>query len=54
MLNRQYSIFHEGKNSQIISNGKYEKKIHVSCDHVWICEIDIFVFPVKESASRFS
>ena len=53
MLNRQYSIFHEGKTSQIFSNDKYEKN-HVSCDHVWICETDIFVFPVKESASRFS
>ena len=33
------------------------KKIHISyekpCDHILICEINIFVFPVKEFVSRF-
>ena len=33
---------------------KSMKKVHVSYGHVWICEIAIFVCPVKESALRFS
>ena len=57
MLNRQYSIFPEGKTAQRFSNEKYEI-FHISCeetcDHILICETDTFLFPVKVFASRFS
>ena len=50
---RQYTVFHEGKLHNYFQITSM-KKFHVSCGHVWIYDIDIFVFPFKESASRFS
>ena len=56
-LNRHYTVFLEGKIAQRFQM-RNMKKFHISCektcDHVLICEINIFLFPVKEYVSRFS